>query len=227
VLLLGTRPLSRIDQSAVLECYEPRNGVLTKKAGASTKVRQVITPLRAVLNHASYLGWCAPPRLKGQKVGKPRTPYLKPEEATALVRAAAPHLRPLLAFLIGTGCRMSEALELTWADVDLRGAQATVMQKDPSGEGRERHVHLWPVVLQALSSLPHREGIVFRPARPTAEHCRPRAIGQQIAREAGKSGRRGRLRAHVPGCRESGTSGGGRTAPACAGASHRRPVLTG
>jgi integrase len=59
----------------------------------------------------------------------------------------------------------------------LRGARTTVLQKDPSGESRERHVALCPVVLQALSSLPHREGILFRPARHNshtlaAEGCR-------------------------------------------------------
>ena len=41
-----------------------------------------------------------------------------------LIAAAAPHVKPLLLFLIGTGARMSEALELEWNAVDLVGARA-------------------------------------------------------------------------------------------------------
>ena len=43
--------------------------------------------------------------------------------AHRLIDAAAPHLKPLLTFIICTGARLSEAIELEWRDVDLEGAR--------------------------------------------------------------------------------------------------------
>ena len=133
--------------------------ILSPRAGPATKLRGVITPLRAILEHAAIRRWCDRPAFETPKVPKTASFHLKPAEATALVVAAAPHLRPLLIFLIGTGCRMSEALELDWSGVDLRGSRAVVWQK----QGNERHIDLPPVVVAALDALPHREGRVFRP----------------------------------------------------------------
>ena len=51
-----------------------------------------------------------------------------------MVTAADPTYRAVIAFLAGTGCRIGEALGLTWGDVDF--AQATVriaMQLDRKG----------------------------------------------------------------------------------------------
>ncbi|GEB03631.1 hypothetical protein GRO01_12070 [Gluconobacter roseus NBRC 3990] len=56
---------------------------------------------------------------------------------------------------------MSEALDLEWKDVDLRGKQAVVWQK----QGNERRLDLVPVVMEALEALPHRHGHVFRPVQ--------------------------------------------------------------
>lgn len=155
-----TRPLSKINQEALDGAYRV---ILTKgtEASAATKIRHVLTPLRAILEHAAVRQWCDRPAFETPKVPRTRTHFLRPAEATALVASAAEHLRPLLVFLIGTGVRMSEALELEWQHVDLRGARAVVWQK----QDNERHVDLPPVVVAALSRLPHREGRVFRPVR--------------------------------------------------------------
>jgi len=109
-----------------------------------------------------------------------RTNYLLPAEMRRLVMAAAPHLKPLLIFLVGTGARMGEALELQWRDVDLVGARATFWGTRINAEGQKRRgtkggkrrvARLPPVVVQALAALPHRDGTVFRwqtktPVRP-------------------------------------------------------------
>lgn len=128
-------------------------------AAPATKLRNVLVPLRAIMEHAAVMGWCERPAFRAPDVPRATTPYLRPAEATALIQAAASHLRPLLVFLIGTGARLSEALELEWNRVDLRGRRATVWQKQEN----ERDIDLPPVVMAALSALPHREGPVFRP----------------------------------------------------------------
>ena len=153
-----TTHLRDIDQDALSTAYA---ALLKPDASTATKMRAVRTPLRAVLEHAAIRKWCDRPAFKTFKTPKSTTPFLLPHQATALVHAAAPHLRPLLVFQIGTGCRMSEALALDWAHVDLTGARAVVWQKQDT----ERLVDLPPVVVAALSALPHRDGAVFRPER--------------------------------------------------------------
>lgn len=46
-----------------------------------------------------------------------------------LIEMAAPHLEPLLVFLVGTGARASEAIELEWEQRDLRGRMVVLWQK--------------------------------------------------------------------------------------------------
>lgn len=169
LLHFGTAPLSRIDQEAVDAAYR---AVLRPNPSAASKVRAVLTPLRAVLEHAARRRWCERPAFETPRQAKPTTPFLLPAQATALVEAAAPHLRPLLVFLLGTGCRMSEAIELDWSRVDLAGARASVWQK----QGNERLVDLPPVVVHTLRALPHRDGAVFRPPWPEGK---PRPKGQE------------------------------------------------
>ncbi|MDO9713179.1 tyrosine-type recombinase/integrase [Paracraurococcus lichenis] len=153
----GTTKLARIDQVAVDEACKK---LLPPGSSPAWKLRAVIAPMNAVLEHAARRGWCSRPALEKPTVPPPKTPFLLPEQATALVRAAAPHLRPVLVFILAVGCRPSEALGLPWSSVDLDGAHA-IIDLGKTG-GRELPVALRPVVVQALKSLPHRVGPVFR-----------------------------------------------------------------
>lgn len=154
----GTMPLHQIDQVAVDRAYGKilRDG---HRASGATKLRQVMTPLRAILEHAAIRKWCDRPAFDVPKTPRTITPYLRPQEATALVDAAASHIKPLLIFLICTGARLSEALEIEWGSVDLIGRRATLWQK----QAVERDVDLTARVAASLSALPHRSGRVFRP----------------------------------------------------------------
>ncbi|AHJ69369.1 tyrosine-type recombinase/integrase [Granulibacter bethesdensis] len=198
-----TIPLNRITQEAVDGAYR---AILTEGISASpaTKIRAVLTPLRAILTHAAHRGWCERPTFPTPKVTKPRTTFLRPAEADSLIMAAAPHLRPLLTFLIGTGARMSEALELEWRHVDLHGARAVVWQKQDT----ERIIELCPRVLAALSALPHREGRVFRPVRarrpPGAESGKTEGAGYASTNRSGGNQIRSGWRVA---CRKAGLPG--------------------
>lgn len=164
---IGDRPLAEIDQALVdstgAGMFPP--DAAGRTAAPATQLRNLVTPLRAVLNHAARRGWCEAPRFEGPKLrhaGRTRT--LTPAEAERLVAAGAPHLRPLFLFLIGTGARLAEALELDWRDVDLAGARAIFWRTKSGGR---RVAALPPRIVAALAALPAgpdgaREGPVFR-----------------------------------------------------------------
>jgi integrase len=124
-----------------------------------------------------------------------------PGEAQRLVSASAPHLRPLLIFLFGTGARLGEALALDWRDVDLQGARA-LFQPYNIKSGRRRIARLPPTAIAALGSLQHREGRVFRwHTKPTADgkvkrtiaYTKPKSGGGQIKTAWGAAVRRAGL----------------------------------
>jgi integrase len=113
--------LSAIDQGAVIRL---KNTMLAAGAVSATVIREIVTPLRAVLRHAHRRGWCEAPTLDTPRAPAGRTTFMTPEQAEALIDAAASHLRPLLTFLLCTGARLSEAVYLDWRDVDLIGGRA-------------------------------------------------------------------------------------------------------
>lgn len=161
---LGRAWIGDIDQATVDRLCA---AVCRPDAAPATKLRQVIGPVRAVLMHAARRGWCDPPLLEvpDGATGSRRTRWLTPEEFHRLQAAAAPHLRPLLVFLVCTGARLGEALALDWRQMDLRHARALLPETKGSADGRpvERPVDLPPAAIAALATLAHREGRVFRP----------------------------------------------------------------
>lgn len=156
--LTGKR-LSDITQATIDRVIQAR---CRPDAQPATKLREVITPIRAVLAHAARRQWCDMPALEALKgaSGVKRTRWLTPAEAERLVAACALHLAPLALFLIGAGARLSEALALEWADVDLAHGRALLRD---TKQGRDRVADLPPRTVAALANLPHREGHVFRP----------------------------------------------------------------
>ena len=72
---------------------------------------------------------------------------------------AAPHVRPTLVFLLCTGARTSEAIELDWRDLDLQGGRAIFWR---TKTGKRRIAMLPPRAVATLAALQHREGPVFR-----------------------------------------------------------------
>jgi integrase len=173
LLALGMATLGEVDQDTAARL---KATVLRPGAKPSTYLREVVVPLRAILRHAVDRGWCSPTRITTPKMPGGRTRYLLPAEAERLHSAAGPHLRPLLLFLLGTGARMSEALELDWRDVDLTGARAIFWR---TKNGQRRNAALPPRVVDCLAGLPHRDGRVFR-HRSGHYEGRDRGYGGQI-----------------------------------------------
>lgn len=154
--------LAHIGQAEIEACARK----LCPNGSAATQNRQVYTPISAVLHHAARLKWCAKPviaRPKGHD--QERVRWITYEEAERLIAAAAPHIRPLLIFLLSTGARLSEALYLEWDDVDLGRAHVVFRPTDARGikTDEARGVPLPPRAVAELANLPwDRKGFVFR-----------------------------------------------------------------
>lgn len=139
---------------------------LFPRGSAATQNRKVYTPISAVLHHAARKKWCGKPviaRPKGHD--KERVRWVTYEEAERLIAAAAPHLNPLVVFLLSTGARLSEALYLEWDDVDLSRAHVVFKPTEARGIKTDdaRGVPLPARAVAALANLPwDRRGMVFR-----------------------------------------------------------------
>lgn len=161
-ILLQLGPKLACDEVDQARLDEACSALLRKGAAPATRLREVITPVRAVLGHAARRGWCQPRAFDTGRASPARTEWLTPAEADRLIGAAATHLRPLLTFLAATGARVGEALALDWQDVDLAHARAVLRD---TKNGRDRAVDLCPRALGALAALAHRDGAVFRTNR--------------------------------------------------------------
>ncbi len=175
--LTPLRGIAQAEADAAVHALYPR-------AAPATRVRLVYTPLTSILNFGAARKWCDAPRLIKPKMPKGKTAWLTPDQAMALAAAAAPHLKPLLTFILCTGARLAEAIELQWADVNLAAAQA-IFRDTKNGHGRI--AALPPAAILALANIafpdpknPVREGPVFLTDTGEPYADRNRTAGGQI-----------------------------------------------
>ena len=205
LVLWVNKPLPEVNQVAVDQACK---AILRPDVAGATKLRQVVTPVRAVLKHAAARGMLPMmPTIATPKIDKSRrTAFLLPFQVVTLIRAASPLLRPMLAFAVATGARPSEYLDLEWSDVDLRGARARLKLKG----GGTRECDLPPVALAALKSIDHREGHVFLTAKGTRYRDTGRSSGGQFsvgwAGACQRAGLPGTLRTYTRADRKMGPS---------------------
>ncbi|WP_101341511.1 tyrosine-type recombinase/integrase [Cereibacter azotoformans] len=144
-------PLREITGEAVRQTCRK----LYPKAKPATWNRQVIAPTMAIINFAAELGWCGPIRVKRFKTDPkskiPATREWVNAFATQATKDKLPHLAALCLFMFGTGARIGEAVALTWADIDLAAARATIRQTKTS---HTRTAHMQPRVVAALANIP-------------------------------------------------------------------------
>lgn len=171
--MIGARRLRDIGPAVVTDLARKH----FPDAAPATINRNLIAPLSAVMRFAAKEGWADLVTFARRKEGPGRDLWLSADQAQQIIGAAANHLRPLIVFLALTGARMSEALELDWADVDLSQGWA-VFRKTKRGE--PRGVPLSMGAVAALANIRGREGAVFRTARGEPYKGNGRRHGGQI-----------------------------------------------
>lgn len=124
-------------------------------AGKATWNRQVIAPTQAIINYAAEHKLCPHIKVKRFKVVTKRKVPATLEWVEAFVDQARcdglDELAALCLFMFGTAARISEALRVTWRDVDLDAKTVELSGNKP--EPWERDAHLSPPVFQALCNL--------------------------------------------------------------------------
>ena len=172
----------RVDQELLDAAYER---MLRPDVTDSTRLREVVSPVRAVLRHGAIRGWCAPPVFEVIRQPKGRKEWLTPPEAEAIIAASPPHLAPLFEFMFCAGPRRAEVLRLNWDHVQLRYGRATLRDiKARTGEVKDRILDLEPRAVEALAGLlgPGTEGPVFNRADGKPWHPDTRVSGAQLNR---------------------------------------------
>lgn len=109
---------------------------------APNAINKTIVRLAQILEVAVEYGHLDRNPAKGRrrrvKGTEPRRSWVEPEQLPALLEAAGPYMRPLIATLAGAGLRIGEACALRWRDVSLATGTLTVgHSKTAAGEGRE------------------------------------------------------------------------------------------
>lgn len=135
--------------------------------GASLN-RLAIVPAQAVINHAARSKLCDPIKVERYEVYAKVKDIATLEWVNAFRTEAGPHVGAIALFMYLTGCRIGEAITLTWEDVDLQAATALIRESKVS---KERVSNLPPPLVVALANLPRIEGRgVFGYAAPGDLH---------------------------------------------------------
>lgn len=146
--------LMDIDQAAIERCVAAHYPA----AQPSTINRNIITPVAAILHRGAELGMCPWIRVKRRKEPKGRDVVITPDQAEALLAAASDKLRPIVMFMLTTGCRAGEAIKLKWEDVDLSRSHVT-FRDTKNGETYGCHLH--QATVAELANLTKRNDSVF------------------------------------------------------------------
>jgi len=138
---------------------------LYPNAKNSTRNRQVIVPMLAVINHCAELGLCPYMKMKRFKTDtKIKQPVTLEWIRAFQANADRVDIGTLALFLFATGARISEALSVRWNDIDLKRRTVRIRQ---SKLGNERIAHLQSELFVSLANLP-RDKAPFAVAYTTA-----------------------------------------------------------
>jgi integrase len=153
LLHFGDTLLSKIGQAEM----DAAAAAILPKALPQTRNRSVYTPSLAIMRHAGVVKAIKRPKWTGGR----RLDWLRPDDAFKLLEGASAtdrRLGALMTFLLYAGPRLSEALRLTWADVDLTAATALLRE---TKNGESIVVHLPPEAVAALANLDKTKRRVF------------------------------------------------------------------
>lgn len=135
---------------------------------AATRNRSVIVPSQAIINHAAEMELCKFLKVRRFPIERKERVPITWAWIEAFMEAANPHLGALACFMFLTGARISEALSVTWNDIDLVNKRVLIRQTKISAE---RYAHLPAPLIAVIANIEgERIGKVFKySSRSTAK----------------------------------------------------------
>lgn len=172
---LGDTPCAQITPRAVRALAKK----LYPTASTDTWLRQVITPVKAVINNAHDAGKCPPIRIKSfstaervaqdkarDKVSRRERKPGSWEWIDQFSQHASPYLAALAEFMFETGARVGQAVALTPKDIDMKSLRVML----PASKGHPAQwVAISPEMAIKLANLPprrpkdRRRGVLLEP----------------------------------------------------------------
>ena len=161
---LGAVPLARVDEQLVRRWMDEMVALVESGELAPKTVNNARTCLSVALNEAQRRGLLS----RNPCTGVPALPvdraeldYLRLDEIEPYLDACAPHYRPLASFLIGTGARISEALDLRFRHLDVEQRVVRIYRQQgrrgdpsqPTKGKRFRSVQIGPRLSGLLTEL--------------------------------------------------------------------------
>ena len=148
IAYFGETPLADIDQEAINEAAI----ALYPNVVPATRNTCVYTPMSAILKHSKIkMEIERPPGAKGRIV----TDWIKPSDAADIIAAADKEVSEtfgtFLTFLLYTGLRLGEALQMTWGDVRLDEGLAWIRR---SKDGIASDIRLRTDLIDRMRQLP-------------------------------------------------------------------------
>ena len=117
----------------------------------ATRNRQVITVTQAVINHCAELELCPPIKVRRFKFDRKIKKPILVNWLDVFCAHADPEMSALALFMFSTGCRISEARRLEWADIDFQNRVVLVRETKMRFQRLPRMPHR---LLVALANLP-------------------------------------------------------------------------
>jgi len=155
--------LSKITRRQVEDYRSTRLEAQTyrKRTIKPRSINREIALLRRMFNEAVEYGYLDNnPASRIKMFDEPKKELVIPsnDELDNLIRAAAPHLRPIIILAVQTGMRQGEILNLRWRDVDLE-KRSIYLSKTKSG--KPRRVPLTDFVVDILGRLKSASEHIF------------------------------------------------------------------
>ena len=150
---IGDLPLAHINQTTIdvvaVDLYPD--------ATAATRVRQVYTPILAILR-ASASDSYKPPLIRKPKVIHKTVAPASPEALQRVLDASPPNLRAAMLLMSYGGLRVSEATSVQWSWVNLERAEIIIPAQHVKTR-RPKLIALHPVVVEAMRDLPRTDPV--------------------------------------------------------------------
>jgi integrase len=147
-------PLAEIRRADMVQWRD----TLSESVSGAT-VNTVMGTASAAFTYFVELDWIPINPVRGVKRLKADArvfPWLETPEAITRLLSELPHKwRTLVAFLVGTGCRLDEALMLKWDDVDIEHRLVTLRK---TKSGKARRVPIFDSVLSVLKEMKLQRG---------------------------------------------------------------------